>query len=874
VSSTSGHTPSPGQARRRSIIIPVYNRKGLTRQCVEILLTEPPAEIDREIIVVDDASTDGTPELLASYGDAIRVVRHEENAGFATSCNDGAAAAGGEYLVFLNNDTLPLKGWLDALIRYAGREPKAAVIGCKLLFPDDTVQHAGVAIAEDLNPRHIYAGFPADHPAVNKSRRYPIVTAGCALFCREPFEEAGGFDDAFVNGFEDVDLCLRIGEAGHEVHYCHEAVLYHLEMATRDHADFTANHLLYRRRWAHKVQPDAIQRYVEDGLLKIRFAERYPFFLKVSPLLAVIEEEERTRDADRVLTERSRQVFDLSRENALLKLELAERGGAQAPIDHLAIKRRKQEPKAMYLVSDTPGDPMRYRCDHHAEQLEALGATTEVSRLDQADIGVASLETTSAFVLHRVPISEGVEWFLRAARERDKLVLFDTDDLVFESKAAGDTLDLIAMPEIDRQVLAARLEGHSKAMAMSDAVLVTTEPLAAYARELNPRVHIVPNVASREMVRLADDALAAKTEAPGEPEPRGITISYMSGSPTHDRDFLQAADAVLWALENDTACRFLLVGTLSLDSRFERYRDRITSIPIQPWQRIPRVLVDVDISLAPLEPDNPFTESKSCLKYIEAGLVGVPTIASPRADFVRAIEPGRNGLLAETTDQWQEALGQLLESSELRARLGAAALEDVRARHTTFMHAPRLFKVIVGLTKHHHGRKLTIHWLVDPGSLSVDQASSLVRLVKHLRAAHHTVRLFVNGRAGADSGDRQTVDLGIEALPQRSGAALADLSIASDPESAATIAKRSDALFRLVLIDTAWNGRQLSDRELSNLLELPLRPVCVGDELATRVSALRGMPVDCLSLPLDPAQFEQMLLAECFARVSTLSPQQ
>jgi GT2 family glycosyltransferase len=866
----AGRDGSQGGAPSCSVIVPVFNRAGLTRQCVDILLAEPPTLADREIVVVDDASTDATPELLAEYGDAIRVVKHEENTGFATSCNDGARAARGDYLVFLNNDTLPLKGWLDALIRYAEREPKAAVIGCKLLFPDDTVQHAGVAITEDLNPRHIYAGFPADHPAVNKSRRFPIVTAGCALFRREPFEAAGGFDDAYVNGFEDVDLCLRIGELGHEVHYCHEAVLYHLEMATRDHADHTGNHLLYRRRWAHKVQPDAIQRYIEDGLLKIRFAERFPFFLDVSPLLALIEEEERERQADRVLTERSRQVFDLSRENALLKLELAERG-IPKPVDHLAVRRRKQEPKAMYLISDTPGDPMRYRCDHHAEQLEALGATAQVSRLDQADIGMASLDTTSAFVLHRVPISEGVEWFLRAARERDRLVLFDTDDLVFESKAAGSTLDLIDMPEIDRQVLAARLEGHSTAMAMCDAVLVTTEPLAALARELNPRVYVVPNVASKDMVKLADDALAAKAEAPKAP--RGITIAYLSGSPTHDRDFLQAAEAVLWALENDSSCRFLAVGNLSLDSRFERYRDRITTMPIQPWQRLSRLLADVDISLAPLEPDNPFTESKSCLKYIEAGLVGVPTIASPRADFVRAIEPGRNGLLAETEDEWQAALGRLLGSSELRGELGHAAHEDVRARHTTLARAPHLYKTIAGLTRE-HGRELTVHWLVDPATLSAKQASSLVQLVKHLRAGNHTVRVYANGSSPFRHPLPHAGELRVEALPEKSEAELADVSIALDTESASTIAQRSDALFKLCLLDASdgAGAGALSDHQLSSLLELPLRPVCLGEELASHLSNLSGMHVDCLPLPLDPARFEHMLLAECFARAASLSP--
>jgi GT2 family glycosyltransferase/glycosyltransferase involved in cell wall biosynthesis len=838
-----------------SVVIPVFNRSDLTRQCLDTLLADE-IETSHEIIVVDDASTDRTPGALAGYGDAVRVVRHETNTGFATSCNDGAAAAAGEYLVFLNNDTLPLKGWLDALVRYADREPKAAVVGSKLLFPDNTVQHAGVSITEDLNPRHIYAGFPADHPAVNKSRRFPIVTAGCALFRRRPFEEAGGFDDAFENGFEDVDLCLRLGELGHEVHYCHEAVLYHLEKATRDPRDDPTNHLLYRRRWAHKVQPDAMARYIEDGLLKITFAERFPFSVEVSPLLALVEAEDSERESVRLLTARAKQVADLSRENTMLKLELAGAGVSRPSADDGASPQPEQEPSAMYLVSDTPGDPMRYRCDHHAEELELLGATARVSRFDQADLGQEGLATSAGFVLHRVPISEGVEWFIRTATDRNKLVLFDTDDLVFASQTAGNVLDLIEMPDIERQVFAERLKRIATTMAMCDAVLVTTEPLAELAREHNANVHVVPNAASREMLELADDALDAEAEAGGQHE--GVTIAYLSGSPTHDRDFLQAADAVLWALESDLACRFLAVGNISLDSRFDRYRDRVMTLPIQPWRRLPRVLAGVDLSLAPLEPGNPFTEGKSCLKYIEAGLVGVPTIASPRADFVRAIEHGRNGLLADSPEEWHDALELLLGSSQLRSRLGQAAYEDTRARHTTLALAPRLYETIAGLAKGHDPRRLTVHWHVSPASLSSERASSLAGLVAHLRERNHTVRVFAGGPE--DGGD----------FPE---AALADVSVALDARSAPTVAQKDDALFKLYLMDAGdANGHPgLSDRELKGLLDLPLRPVGLGEQFASRLSGLRGMHVDCLPTPLDPNQFEQMLLAECFARAPSLT---
>src|SRR5258706_12240983 len=163
---------------RCSIIMPVYNQAALTRGCLESL-----GEGDFEIIVVDDASSDETPGILSSLS-GIRTVTHSVNQGFAVSCNNGAAVASGEFLVFLNNDTVPRPGWLEALVDYADTHPQASVIGSKLLYPDNTVQHAGVVICQDQYPRHIYTGFPAEHPAVNKSRAFQIVTAACMLVRR------------------------------------------------------------------------------------------------------------------------------------------------------------------------------------------------------------------------------------------------------------------------------------------------------------------------------------------------------------------------------------------------------------------------------------------------------------------------------------------------------------------------------------------------------------------------------------------------------------------------------------------------------------------------------------------------------------------
>ena len=309
-----------------SIIIPVHNKATITRQCLDALLAEPEDGLDRQIVVVDDGSTDMTSTLLDRYGDRVLVIRNETALGFAGACNAGVAAAAGEFVILLNNDTVPTSGWLSALVNYAVEHPAAAVVGAKLLFPNDTIQHAGVAVGLDSRPHHIYAGFPADHPATSVSRRFQVVTAACSLFRRRPWQELGGLDVAFQNGWEDVDYCLRAGEAGYEVHYCAESVVYHFESATRNlvsDAERT-NQALFATRWRDKIIPDDYRYYWEDGLLSAQYGARYPIRLSVSPLLAGVTVGENDRLADRLLYDRARQVMILLRNNIVLNVRVQE----------------------------------------------------------------------------------------------------------------------------------------------------------------------------------------------------------------------------------------------------------------------------------------------------------------------------------------------------------------------------------------------------------------------------------------------------------------------------------------------------------------------------------------------------------------------
>jgi GT2 family glycosyltransferase len=323
------------QLPRCVVIIPTYNGSSLTAACLDALLDKRPLACRWSIVVVDDASTDGTAEALARFEPEIRLVQQEVNSGFAQACNAGARAAGEcDYLVFLNNDTIPCPGWLDALVEEARDDQRIAVVGAKLLFPSGQVQHAGVVIGQDRWPHHLYAGFPGEHAAVNHGRDVAAVTAACMLVCRSDFEQLGGFDPAFHNGYEDVDLCLRLGQRGRLIRYCPGSTVYHLESVTRwptgvpEGVESAAQ--LYERRWRPNVAPDDVQHYLDDGLIALSYGPYYPVTIEASPELAVIQRGGAPLSGvDRLLALRSTQVMELL--SARTRRQLGARAGSAMP---------------------------------------------------------------------------------------------------------------------------------------------------------------------------------------------------------------------------------------------------------------------------------------------------------------------------------------------------------------------------------------------------------------------------------------------------------------------------------------------------------------------------------------------------------------
>lgn len=231
-----------------SVIIPVWNGQEYLPSCLEALLAQ--GYPDLEIIAVDNASTDGSADLVAEQYPQVRLIRNWSNLGFAGGCNIGLRAAQGEVLVLLNQDTRVLPGWLQALVEALHR-PEVGIVGCKILYPDgQTIQHAGGWIEWPLGLAHHYGQGERDEGQWDIPREVEYVTGAAMAFRRELLERVGLLDEGFWPGyFEDADFCLQAREAGYEVWYVPDAVLIHAETTSTD--DFMAISIAYERGRLH-----------------------------------------------------------------------------------------------------------------------------------------------------------------------------------------------------------------------------------------------------------------------------------------------------------------------------------------------------------------------------------------------------------------------------------------------------------------------------------------------------------------------------------------------------------------------------------------------------------------------------------------------
>lgn len=209
-----------------SFITPLFNCLTYTKQYLQSLAETVP-NLSHEIILVDDFSTDGTREFLTTLSDPpYRVFLNMSNLGFAKSSNFGARQAKGDYLCFLNNDLILKPGWLEPMYELATSSPDVGAVGNIQLEPDSgLIHHAGIFFDWDGWPLHAWR-YRRRRPKGDFGE-WNAITAACFLMKAEIFYELGGFDESYRNGFEDVDLCVRLRRKNFRLLVSYRSVIGH-----------------------------------------------------------------------------------------------------------------------------------------------------------------------------------------------------------------------------------------------------------------------------------------------------------------------------------------------------------------------------------------------------------------------------------------------------------------------------------------------------------------------------------------------------------------------------------------------------------------------------------------------------------------------
>lgn len=218
-----------------SIIIVSWNTCELLQECLGAIYLHPP-EAAFEVWVIDNASTDGSPDMVRERYPQVRLIANRENPGFARANNQGIHSSRGEYVLLLNPDTYVKPGALDTMVRFLEERPAAAGVGAKLLNPDRTLQIScyprPTLFREFWRMFHLdaikpYAVYPMERWDSYEPREVDVLMGACLLLRRNVLEQVGLMDEDYFIYSEEVDLCTRVTKAGWKLYWQPRAEVVH-----------------------------------------------------------------------------------------------------------------------------------------------------------------------------------------------------------------------------------------------------------------------------------------------------------------------------------------------------------------------------------------------------------------------------------------------------------------------------------------------------------------------------------------------------------------------------------------------------------------------------------------------------------------------
>lgn len=332
-------------------------------------------------------------------------------------------------------------------------------------------------------------------------------------------------------------------------------------------------------------------------------------------------------------------------------------------------------------ISGCPGGSMKYRCFNLAEELRSYGIRTKVITSSCPYLRLLT-SRFNIFIFHRVIHDKYVSLVIDDIKMKHKTIIFEIDDLVYDPKYVPYLDYYRHMGKEEKRWYENGIGREILSDPYVETCTVSTDFLAKAINNDHPtkKVFILRNKLAMDQIKYADMVFSKRNEI--KPKDGKIRIGYFSGSKSHDRDFGSISDILFEILKKNKNVVLMIVGFLTPDKKFTEIKGQIECHSFVSIKKLPELIMRSDINIAPLEIDNPFCNAKSELKFFEAGILEIPTVASSTDAFRYAINDGVNGFLAFNKHQWKVGIERLIEDKERRESIGKQARLDTLKRHT------------------------------------------------------------------------------------------------------------------------------------------------------------------------------------------------
>lgn len=330
------------------------------------------------------------------------------------------------------------------------------------------------------------------------------------------------------------------------------------------------------------------------------------------------------------------------------------------------------------IIAGGVGDSAHYRAFNVAEELNLRGIKTVVTIQDNPLL-LMLVGRFKVFIFQRTIVTQSIEKILVKIKHQKKEIIFETDDLVFDTKFMHATDSYQNMSRFEKMQYAKGVGEEILTDPYVKVCTTTTTYIARILEKKKKRVFIVPNRISQAELKFANDLL----NGPEKKKDNLVRLGYFSGTMSHNRDFATITNVLVELFKQYPQMRLVLVGPLKIGNKLNQFRSKIECLPLVSRENHYSNIFQIDINLAPLELGDPFCEAKSELKFFEAGVLKVPTVAIANETFSRAIQDGVDGFLAKTEAEWVDKIGCLIRDKKMREKIGKKAREKTLAYYTT-----------------------------------------------------------------------------------------------------------------------------------------------------------------------------------------------